>query len=89
MEIINTSSSRNIFLRMHPLQRILLSILISAIVYFLIRDKSSTLIFWMLLWDVFSLSYLIFTWIVLVKRPVPEIRQMARKDDGSAIFVFY
>jgi hypothetical protein len=43
----------------------------------------------MLLWDVFSLCYLIISWIVLVKRPIPEIRKWAKRDDGSALFVFF
>ena len=41
----------------------------------------------MLSWDVFSLCYLILSWIVLVKRPVPGIRKWAKKDDGSVLFV--
>jgi len=85
---MDNTTSKNIFLRMHPLQRMLLSILISTIAYFIIKESFSTLIAWTLLWDIFSLSYLIFSWIVLIKRPVPDIRQMARKDDGSVLFVF-
>jgi len=42
----------------------------------------------MFAWDVFSIFYLVLSWIVIVKRPVPEIRKMAKKDDGSAVFVF-
>jgi uncharacterized membrane protein len=79
--------SRNIFLEIHPVQRILLSILITIITYFIVQKKFSPLLVSILLWDVFSLSYLILSWIVLIKRPVPEIRRLAKKDDGSAIFV--
>jgi len=77
----------NIFLLMHPLQRILLSLLITVIAYFIIKGKFSSLIACMFLWDIFSLFYLISSWIVLAKRSVPEIRRLAKKDDGSAAFV--
>ncbi|MBV9963780.1 MAG: DUF1345 domain-containing protein [Parafilimonas sp.] len=81
-------SSKNIFLRMHPLQRILLSLFITAITYILTKGKFSSLIACMFLWDIFSFTYLISSWIVLAKRSVPEIRRLAKKDDGSAAFVF-
>jgi uncharacterized membrane protein len=85
---MNKANSKNIFLKMHPLQRIALSVCVTAIVYFIIPANLSGLIAGMLLWDVFSLCYLILSWIVFAKRTVPEIRQNAKKDDGSAIFVF-
>ena len=69
------------------MQRIILSIIISAIIYFFIFSTISGLIAIMLSWDVFSLCYLILSWIVLVKRPVPGIRKWAKKDDGSVLFV--
>jgi len=81
-------TSKNIFLRMHPLHRIALSLLITAIAYFIVKGKISNLIACMFLWDIFSLTYLVSSWIVLAKRSVPEIRLLAKKDDGSAVFVF-
>jgi len=83
----NQFSLNNILLRMHPLQRVLCSVLITLIVYFFIRNNLS-LIKILLLWNVFSLSYLIFSWVVLLNRTIPEIKKLAKKDDGSAIFVF-
>jgi uncharacterized membrane protein len=80
--------SGDIFLRMHPLQRIAISTFFTIIIYFIIPGSMPKLIKNILLWDVFSLSFLILSWVVLIKRPVPEIRKMAKKDDGSAIFVF-
>src|SRR6516225_6992556 len=79
--------SRNIFLEIHPIQRTLLSTLVTVTVYFIVQKKFSPLLVSILLWDVFSLSFLILSWIILIKRPVPEIRQLAKKDEGSAIFV--
>ena len=88
MQTMNKNSSINIFLQMHPVQRIALSLLVTFIIYFVIPKSISNLIKGTLLWDVFSLSFLILSWIVLAKRPVPEIRKMAKKDDGSTLFVF-
>jgi len=82
-------NEQNIFLKMHPVHRIMLSIIISLIIYFIIPSTVMGLIKTMLLWDVFSLCYLIISWIVLVKRPIPEIRKWAKRDDGSALFVFF
>ncbi|MEP6464840.1 MAG: DUF1345 domain-containing protein [Parafilimonas sp.] len=79
--------AKNIFLNMHPFHRILISVLLSVFVYFFTKRNFSTLIATMLLWDIFSLSYLILNWIVLAKRPIPEIRNWAKRDDGSIAFV--
>ncbi|NSL90027.1 DUF1345 domain-containing protein [Chitinophaga sp. Mgbs1] len=45
------------------------------------------LVYYMLLWDVFALSYIATGWIVFFKRPVTGIREWARVDDGSRLFV--
>jgi uncharacterized membrane protein len=88
MSTENKTALKNIFLRMHPLQRILLSLIITAATYFIIKGKFSGLISFILLWDIFSLSYLIFSWIVITKRSIPEIKKMAKQNDGSTLFVF-
>jgi len=74
----NKTNGQNVLLKMHPLQRIILSLAISAITFFIIPSTVTGLIAMMLLWDVFSSCYLILSWIVLVKRPVPEIRKWAK-----------
>jgi len=85
---MGTTNANNIFLKMHPLHRIAVSIIISIIVSLLVETTSSTLIASLLFWNVFSLCYLILNWILIAKRPIPEIRRWAKKDDGSAVFVF-
>ena len=84
----NKIKAEKIFLRMHPIHRIIISIILSVIIYFIIPSTVTKLIAAMLLWNVFSLTYLILSWIVFLKRPVPEIRNLAKKDDGSVVFVF-
>ena len=78
----------NIFLRMHPLQRILLSIAMAGITFFFIRKTALTdMLVVTILWDVFALSFVITSWTVFFTRPVHGIVQLANKEDGSRLFV--
>ena len=78
----------NIFLRMHPLGRILLSLGTSFIAFLIIRSSHLN---WVLtvtvLWDAFAFSFLVTSWVVFFTRPVGEIVKQANKDDGSRLFV--
>lgn len=78
----------NIFLRMHPLTRVFISIIISVTAYLLISKDSPVLIKLTSSWTVFSATYLIMCWIVIFKKSPEEIRRTAPKDDGSKVFVF-
>jgi len=78
----------NIFLSMHPLHRILLSGVLSAVTLFFIPENTDALLKTLIAWIVFTLVYLITSWIVLYTRPIPQIRKFAQKDDGSKWFVF-
>lgn len=88
MPVKQKSKPHNIFLELHPLHRIVISLVISSIIYFIIPEDAPSLIAIMAIWNVFALCYLILSWIIIIKRSVPEIRNLAKKDDGSAIFVF-
>ena len=83
------SKKDNIFLRMHPLQRILLSILVSGITFFFIPSGTSSLIEIMSVWIAFAFMYLLTTWIIIYTRPIREIKKDAKSDDGSKVFVFF
>lgn len=79
---------RNIFLRLHPLQRILLSLCLTAAAFFIMRPyHPGTIIICAMLWVVFSISYIITSWIIFFTMPVADIEKMANKEDGSRIFV--
>lgn len=86
--LLQNKKKGNIFLRMHPLQRILLSLVITLLVFLSIRNEELN---WKLtatlLWDTFAISFIISSWIVFFTRPVPEIVKQANKDDGSKLFV--
>lgn len=83
-----TKKNRNIFLSMHPLQRLLISIILCVIAYFIFPANQSSLIKIVGLWIIFSATYLIMCWIVLFTEPIAEIRKKASQEDGSKIFVF-
>ena len=80
--------SNNIFLRLHPLGRILLSLSVSLIAFISIRNSHLN---WVLtatvLWDSFAFSFILMSWIVFFTRSVEEIIKQANKDDGSRLFV--
>ncbi len=81
--------NNNIFLRLHPVHRVLLGLVLAGVTFFFIPNGTSSLIEIMSLWLAFGFTYLITGWIVLFTQPVEEIRRFAKKDDGSKVFVFF
>lgn len=78
----------NIFLRMHPLQRILISFLAaSSAFYFNWKNNCGVLLSSIIFWDVFALFYIGICWTVFFKRKQHDIIEQANKDDGSRLFV--
>lgn len=76
-------------LRLHPLHRLLISAVTSAITYLLVRNSNmNRLQIPMVMWDIFALTLIVTSWIVILLRPTEEIRKWARKEDGSKAFVF-
>src|SRR6478609_3679259 len=80
--------SGSIFLQMHPLHRLFVSIVPAAAVLLLVPHQKVALINVMTAWLAFSFTYLLLNWIVLFTRPIPQIRKFAQQDDGSKTFVF-
>jgi uncharacterized membrane protein len=81
--------SGNFFLRLHPIHRILISIGVSFIAFLFLRTtQMDSLLKLINVWNVFSLSMLTTSWIVYFTRPVSQIREFARKEDGSLLYVF-
>ena len=78
----------NIFLQMHPLQRVLLSLGFSLIIFLLFLNVHLSLVLHSaILWDVFALTYIITSWVVFFTRPVADIAKQANTEDGSRLFV--
>ena len=81
--------AENIFLRMHPIHRIIFALVLSLLAYLMLRKTTiKPLVMVMFLWDIFSLSLVVTSWIVFLTRPIKRIRDLARKEDGSLVYVF-
>lgn len=78
----------SILLDMHPLQRILVSVIFSLIIFFIfdLRHKEPVLSI-TASWDAFAICYIGISWIVFFKRKQADIQKLANKDDGSRLIV--
>lgn len=78
----------NILLRLHPLQRILISLALALVAFVISRRLHlNTLLTINLLWDVFAICFIAISWTVFFTRPVADIRKLANVEDGSKAFV--
>ncbi len=79
----------NIFLKLHPVQRVLLGLIFSFIVYLFLRPVHlHYLLEFLYLWDVFAFTILFCGWVVIFNRDVVQIREFAKREDGSLFYVF-
>src|SRR4030095_4108230 len=79
----------NIFLRMMPFQRFIISIILAVIVYLLILSVYlDILVKVMIAWSVFAFSYIITSWIVFFGQKPAQIRELSKQEDGSRLYVF-
>ena len=72
---------------MHPVTRLVISLLFAVLPFFFLKNNISLLLLAMASWIVFTMTFLVCSWIVIVKRTVPQIRKKASEDDGSVLFV--
>ncbi len=78
----------NILLRMHPLQRVALSLALAVIGFIFLRSaKFDPLFISICTWCIFALSFIITSWIIFFNRGVEQIKKYAQKEDGSRSFV--
>ncbi|MBO9152254.1 DUF1345 domain-containing protein [Chitinophaga sp. GCM10012297] len=78
-----------LLLRLHPFHKVLAGLIVSLLVYLLVRNAHlNSLVLYMLLWETFGLTYILITWCFFFTRPVEEIRKVARIDDGGRTFVY-
>ncbi|MRG47986.1 DUF1345 domain-containing protein [Chitinophaga sp. SYP-B3965] len=78
-----------LLLEMHPTHKILASLALALLTFFLARNAElNSLVVYLLAWDVFALTYITLSWIIFFLRPPEQIRKVARVDDGSQLYVF-
>lgn len=76
-------------LEMHPTHKILASLTLALLTFFFARNAAlNPLVVYLLVWDVFALTYIMLSWIIFFLRPPEQIRKVARVDDGSQLYVF-
>lgn len=76
-------------LRTHPIHRLLISLLMAVIAHFSIRGfHFTTVLHIMVLWDVFAITMLATSWLIILKRAPDEIRRLAKNEDGSLLYVY-
>ncbi|HEX5002617.1 MAG TPA: DUF1345 domain-containing protein [Bacteroidia bacterium] len=89
MTTTTSKKNSNIFLRMNPLHRILLSLFTSLITFLCVyRNHFDWVLIIPILWVTFALTFIITSVIVFLKLPVLEIVKKANQEDGSRTFVF-
>lgn len=80
----------NFLIQMHPLTRLSISVLLAILPFFFLNiGEKSLLLRSMVSWSIFSLTFLVLSWIVLIQRTVPQIKKKATEDDGGTLFVFF
>lgn len=80
----------SIFVQMHPLTRLIISVGLGILPLFVLNNAEvSLLLRSMVAWIVFALTFLTCSWIVIFERKVTQIRKKASEDDGSTVFVFF
>lgn len=79
----------NIFLRMMPVHRFVISLILAVIVFLLmISSDLYILVKIMISWSIFTLSYIITSWIVFFGQNPAQIRELSKQEDGSRLYVF-
>jgi uncharacterized membrane protein len=79
---------QNLIVHLHPIKRILIGLGLAGVTYVLTEQaKLAGLLKLMLLWDVFALVYVLLCWIIFFAKDAYQIRQNARKEDGSRTLV--
>ena len=73
----------------HPIHRLLISISVTIVAYFLFKDLHlNQYLHSMILWDVFAFSMVSTSWVVIFTRTTPQIRKVAKQEDGSLLYVY-
>ena len=78
----------NFLLRMMPVHRFLISLILAIIVYFfIISVHLEVIVKLMICWSVFALSYIITSCVVFFRQKPAQIRELSKREDGSRLYV--
>lgn len=70
--------------------KLAICLLIALITFLLTRNRVSAIVSSMYIWITFALSYLFFSWVIILSYHPTEVRAVANKEDwgGTIIFLF-
>jgi uncharacterized membrane protein len=68
--------------------RIVISLLIAATVWFILRGRVQTSTQCIMTWDIFGLSVLVLAWLTILTTPPEKLRARAQMQDLSHILIF-
>lgn len=75
---------------MDPLHRVCISLILTIIAFFLVRQTHyNKLMIGTILWDVFTLSYVVLSWVVFFTSSINQMKHKASLEDGGRYFVFF
>ena len=81
--------SKNILNSMDPLHRVTISLILTIVAFIFTRKISyNYLMIGTILWDVFTFSYVLMSWIVFFTSSLDQIREKATREDGGKFFIF-
>jgi uncharacterized membrane protein len=84
----NVESQGNIFLKMHPLHRILASFFLGLGAFLAVGGRLENGYLRIVIgWDVFAFIYCLTSWIVFFQRETAQIKRLANLEDGSRGYV--
>jgi uncharacterized membrane protein len=81
-------ADKRLFFRLDAHYRLLISLLISAIVFFSIQDKFSLPAVILFTWISFASTIIIMDWIIILSSHPREVRKIAKLQDSSRTFLF-
>ncbi len=84
---INNIFSKDLFASRR--NKLIISIIASALVFLISRNTTSGIISFMLTWIAFAFSNLFCSWVIILSYHPMEVRGIAREEDSSSIFIFF
>jgi uncharacterized membrane protein len=79
---------KRFFYRLDAHYRLLISVAVSAIVFFLIRGHHEVPILILLTWIAFALTIIIMDWLIISTSHPQEVRKIAKLQDSSRLVLF-
>lgn len=84
----NITPDKRLFFRLDAHYRLLISLCVSAIVFFFIRDKFTMPAVILFTWIGLAMTIIIMDWIIILSSHPREVRKIAKLQDSSRTFLF-